>query len=122
MKNMINWFEIPVKDFERSKKFYENVLACTLETSEMAGFTMGMFPSYEGRVSGAIVMGEEYEPSHKGSLVYLNGNPDLQHCLSRIEDAGGKILMPKTQVSPELGFIAFFEDCEGNKVALHSQH
>ncbi len=26
MKNAINWFEIPVKNFDRAKKFYETIL------------------------------------------------------------------------------------------------
>lgn len=34
--------------------------------------------------------------------------------------AGGKIVVPKTEISPEYGHMAVFIDTEGNRVALHS--
>ena len=30
--------------------------------------------------------------------------------------------MPKIQISPEVGYMAFFMDTEGNKIGLHSQN
>ena len=67
----------------------------------------------------------DYSDSHKpsatdGPLIYLNANPDVQHVLNKVEKAGGKILVPKTQISPEYGFMAVFIDTEGNRIALHS--
>jgi hypothetical protein len=53
-------------------------------------------------------------------LIYLNGNPDLQNVLNKVEAAGGKIMVPKTQISPEYGFMAVFVDTEGNRIGLHS--
>ncbi|MDX2360880.1 MAG: hypothetical protein QNK23_08745 [Crocinitomicaceae bacterium] len=41
--------------------------------------------------------------------------------IERIEGAGGQVVMPKTQISPEIGFMALFTDTEGNRVGLHSQ-
>jgi len=41
--------------------------------------------------------------------------------LDRIEKAGGKIIQPKTQISPEYGYMGVFLDTEGNRIALHSQ-
>jgi hypothetical protein len=63
-----------------------------------------------------------HKPSAEGAVIYLNGNPDLADALSRIEAAGGKVTMPKTHISPEVGHMAFFMDSEGNKVALHSNN
>src|SRR5437868_13385390 len=34
---------------------------------------------------------------------------------------GGKVLVPKTQIAPEVGSFAVFLDTEGNKVALSSR-
>ena len=65
------------------------------------------------------MQGQGYVPSDKGTIVYLNGSPDLSTPLSKIEKAGGKVLKPKFSIG-EHGFIAFFQDPEGNKVALHS--
>jgi predicted enzyme related to lactoylglutathione lyase len=41
--------------------------------------------------------------------------------LERMEDGGGQILVPKTEISPEIGFMAVFIDSEGNRIALHSR-
>jgi uncharacterized protein len=121
MKNAINWFEIPVKDFSRAKKFYETILDSPINEMPNPSPKYGMLPfdMQNGGVGGGIVEGEGYEPSAKGSLIYLNGGEDLNVPLSRVEKAGGKILMQKTSIG-ENGFIAQFTDTEGNKVALHS--
>ncbi|HWB64218.1 MAG TPA: VOC family protein [Chitinophagales bacterium] len=121
MKNAINWFEIPVEDFDRAKKFYETVMEWEIKDGDFGNWKMGFFPSYEGKVSGAIVHGPGYEPSSKGSLVYLNCHPNMDAYLTRVEAAGGKITVPKTQISPEIGYWACFSDSEGNRVAFHSQ-
>jgi predicted enzyme related to lactoylglutathione lyase len=120
MKNAINWFEIPAKDFARAKKFYESVLAATVTEMPHPTLKYGMLPAdMENGVGGGLVQGEGYIPSDKGSLIYLNGGEDLSVPLSRVEKAGGKITMPKTAIGPN-GFMAQFFDTEGNKVALHS--
>jgi predicted enzyme related to lactoylglutathione lyase len=120
--NTLNWFEIPVTDFDRAKKFYETVFGISMYVMDFGGFKMGMFPSEpgNGKLTGAIVKGEWYKPSQDGTLVYLNANPDLQIALDKIEAAGGKVLRPKTQISPEYGNMAMFIDTEGNRLALHS--
>lgn len=121
-KNMLNWFEIPVADFERAKKFYETIFDFQMMPMEMGGTMMGFFPFEMGssKVSGAIAKGEMHRPSMDGVIVYLNGNPDLGIVLDRVEAAGGKIMMPKTQITPEIGYMAFLVDTEGNRVGLHS--
>jgi predicted enzyme related to lactoylglutathione lyase len=53
-------------------------------------------------------------------LIYLNGNPDVQNILDKVEAAGGKISMPKTEISPEYGHMALFIDTEGNRIGIHS--
>ena len=124
MSNVINWFEIPVSDFDRASKFYSEVLDGSVQLfPEAEGMPkMGFLPGYqgeEGSVGGAIVLGEGYNPSSNGSLVYLNGGNDLSVPLSKVEAAGGRILVPKTGIG-ENGYFAHFEDSEGNRVALHS--
>jgi predicted enzyme related to lactoylglutathione lyase len=123
--NALNWFEIPVTDFERAKKFYETLFNYQMPQSDMGPARMGFF-LYDfnaGKVGGAIVYNPDfYTPCENGSLVYLNAQPDLQIILSRVEEAGGKINMQKTLISPEqaLGYWALITDTEGNRVALHS--
>jgi predicted enzyme related to lactoylglutathione lyase len=121
--NAINWFEIPAADISRAAKFYETVFGIQMEQSEMMGMKMAMFPgeSGNGKASGALVQSNVHKPSMDGVMVYLNANPKMDDIIGRIEGAGGKITMPKTQISPEIGYMAFFTDTEGNKIALHSQ-
>ena len=73
-------------------------------------------------VGGALVdSGGFHKPSAtEGPLIYLNANPDVNLVLNRIEPAGGKILIPKTEISPEYGHMGVFMDTEGNRIAVHS--
>ncbi len=119
MTNTLNWFEIPVGNMERATTFYGAIFEITLKSDPaMPGYHMAMFPD-QGGVGGALLQGEGYTPSLSGSLVYLNGGEDLSHVLNRIEGAGGKVLQAKTSIGKN-GFMAYFEDTEGNKVGLHS--
>lgn len=120
--NILNWFEIYVNDMDRAKKFYETIFDIKMDTMEMGGLPMAFFPmqGMNGKVSGGLVKHDMRKPSEQGSLIYLNGNPDLDIALGKIEAAGGKVTMPKTMISEEIGYMAFFIDSEGNGVALHS--
>ncbi len=121
-KNAINWFEIPVTDIERATRFYENIFQTKLIPMDIPnGLQMRMFPIEERTTGGALCYHPEfYKPSKDGALVYLNGNPDLQIILDRIVSAGGSIVMSKTNISDDIGFMAMFIDSEGNRIALHS--
>ena len=122
MKNTINWFEIPAVDFDRAKKFYETILACETYQFPMGEDLMACLPMAEGSVGGAIVTAKDFLPSLTGVLIYLNGNDDLNLILNRVEPAGGKVVIPKTLITEEIGYFARFIDTEGNMMALHSQH
>jgi uncharacterized protein len=119
----INWFEIPVSDFDRAKKFYETVFDFQMPENVMGPARMGflLYDFQNGGRGGAIVHNPEfYTPSANGSLIYLNCEPNLQLNLDRVENAGGKILEPKTNIGNNLGFWALILDSEGNRVAFHS--
>lgn len=122
--NAINWFEIPVDDFDRAKMFYERIFDYEMALMDMGPTRLGMLPFEEGKgaVGGAIVKAEDFLPARQGTLVYLNGGDDLTTVLMRVDDAGGKVLLEKTLITPEIGYYATFLDVEGNKVALHSPH
>lgn len=121
MSNAINWFEIPVKNFERAKSFYATMLGTEITDHHMDHAKYGMF-AYDqdnNKVGGAIIEMEGATPSAEGVTIYLNGGDDLSAPLGRVEVAGGKVLMPKTDIG-ENGYMAQFLDTEGNKIALHS--
>jgi predicted enzyme related to lactoylglutathione lyase len=119
----INWFELPVIDFDRAKRFYETIFDYQMPENQMGPTRMGflLYDFQNGGRGGAIVHNPElYTPSANGTLVYLNCDPDLLLVSGKVVSAGGKILREKTQVGPNLGYWALIVDTEGNRVALHS--
>lgn len=124
MQHAISWFEIPTTNINRAQQFYEAVFQFKMTPLEVGNFVMRMFPldnPMEG-IGGALVYTEGFYKSSAtdGVLIYLNGNPDVQIFLDKVEAAGGKIVVPKTEISPEYGDMAVFIDTEGNRIALHN--
>ena len=122
LQSAIAWFEIPVTNMARAKKFYEAILDVTFQDLDLGpDHKMALFPVEPDAIGGALSLHKDfYFPGNQGPVVYLNANPDLQSVLDRIDGAGGKVTMPKRQISEENGFMAIFEDSEGNRIALHS--
>lgn len=121
MKNVANWFEIPVIELSRAKIFYQNVMKTSFKEDEMEGFQMAIFDAEEGAVSGMLVLGEGYLPSLTGAVIYLNGGDDLSFYLDRVIEFGGKVMVPKTAINEgECGYFAQFIDSEGNRIGLYS--
>lgn len=119
---MVGWFEIPVQDLQRAKKFYDSVFDISITIHEFGGFKMGWFPndSEKKGATGSLVQHEMYIPSATdGALVYFSCK-DVSFELNKVEAAGGSILKPKTQIGEGHGFMALLSDTEGNRIALHS--
>ncbi|HMS65413.1 MAG TPA: VOC family protein [Ignavibacteria bacterium] len=121
LTNPVVFFEIPVTDVDRAMKFYRAVLGFEFTKTSIDENEMALFPFYEnsGGISGALAKGEIYIPSHSGTLVYFHTD-DIEMTLMKAKQNGSKILYPKTAVG-DLGFVAEFEDSEGNRIALHSR-
>ena len=124
MQHAISWFEIPATDLERATRFYETIFGVSLAVMDLPNIRMRMFPLDDmmTQVGGALVDSGGFHKASAtdGPLIYLNGNPDVQHVLDKVVAAGGSIMVPKTEISPDYGFMAVFMDTEGNRVALHS--
>jgi predicted enzyme related to lactoylglutathione lyase len=119
--NTFVWVEIPVSDMERAIAFYETVLEIKLQPMNFGGFEMAWFPNAGSApgATGTLIKQESYIPSKEGPMVYFYSQ-DVQIELDRVEAAGGTIYQPKTQISPEHGYMGVLIDSEGNRVALHS--
>jgi predicted enzyme related to lactoylglutathione lyase len=120
-EHFVNWFEIPAYSHYRSVAFYNYIYSIQMKTVELNGFAMGFFPAESG-IGGAIVTGPGCVPSEIGPLVYLNGGKDLNTVLSKVNLAGGRVVMEKTFLSETAGYFAIFIDSEGNRLALHSKN
>ncbi|MHB1927765.1 MAG: VOC family protein [Leptospirillum sp.] len=120
MKQVINWFEIPAADFERAVSFYENVFATKLRYEEMNGMKMGIFPYECPATGGAVCKMPMLQPGRDGTLVYLDAGPDVVPVLERVKANGGKVVLDKTLIRDDIGYIGVFIDSEGNRVGVHS--
>nr|WP_293301128.1 VOC family protein [Allomuricauda sp.] len=124
-QNMVGWFEIPVADMDRAKGFYEAVFGVAIQVHDMGDTKMGWFPWDETKTgaAGCLIQNTDwYTPSNtEGVLIYF-ACTDLQQELDRVEPSGGKIVKPKTQISPDVGYMGLFLDSEGNRIALHSRN
>jgi len=115
-KHAIQWFEIPVTDLDRATAFYEAILGVTLERMTV-GTPVAVFPSDDDAVGGALSL-DDRKPSDQGSLVYLTAPHGVQEALDRVPEAGGEVLLPRTEIEGDYGFYAYIKDSEGNKVGL----
>ena len=120
--NAINWFEIPTVDLDRAARFWETVLASPLKREKFGkGQDLAIFGRGEdGGVAGALVKDETRKPHAGGTYVYLDAKGDLDGCLERVPRAGGKVVVPRTDIGPA-GYFALVLDTEGNTVGLHME-
>jgi uncharacterized protein len=122
--NVVGWFEIPVTDLDRAIAFYNKVFGFEMTRSILGTLEMAYFPSVPGTVGsmGALAFHPEfYKPSADGTVVYFTAfSGDVSIELSRVEAAGGKVVMPRKQISEEIGYMGLFIDTEGNRIAVHS--
>jgi uncharacterized protein len=121
--NSLNWFEIPVTDMERAKHFYQVIFSIHMHEENMMGMQMASFPGVpgSGKVGGALVKSDFNKPSMEGILIYLNANPNMDAVLEKVPGVGGTVLVPKTLITEEIGYMAFIADTEGNRIGLHSK-
>ena len=120
--NPVGWFEIPVSDLERAKSFYEYVFDYTLEIHPMGEIMMAWFPMHENAIgaTGSLVKGEGLKPSPAGSGIQIYfSTPDIELALARVKEKGGAVVAEKYSIG-EYGFVGVAEDCDGNRIGLHS--
>jgi predicted enzyme related to lactoylglutathione lyase len=122
MSNKVNWFEIPVANLERAVKFYGEVFQKEMKVFEVdEKRTMAVMPPgalVEDGIEplGSLLHTANFEPSHKGTIVYLDPMESLDVLLGRVEAVGGKVTFPKFRIGH--GYLATFIDSEGNTVGL----
>ena len=107
--NAINWFEIPALDLERAFVFYSTILNNNVNVPFNTGEAVG----------GSIIVREDLKPTIEGGNIYLNAFGKLSDAVSKVENAGGKVIVPFMDLG-KFGFSAIIIDSEGNKIGLLS--
>ena len=118
--NPVVYFEIPVSDMARAIAFYSAVFEIELTRETVDGYDMALFPGAPGRAGavGALAKGDVYVPSLNGPIIYF-GVADIAPVLARAVANGGRVLYAKKNIGAN-GFVAEFQDSEGNRIALNA--
>lgn len=105
-------FELPVEDPQRAARFYSDVFGWNVNswdgTQEYWLTTTGE-DSQPGINGGIMRRCAEFPVKNPINVLDV---PSVDEYASKVEAAGGKIVMPRTAV-PGVGYVAYFEDTEG---------
>ena len=115
--NPVVYFEIPVIEIDRAIKFYNEVFGFEFNKENIDNNEMALFPFADEKsgISGALAKGEIYKPTKDGVVIYFK-TENIDETLRLAISNSGQILYPKTDNG--IGFVAEFEDTEGNRIAL----
>ncbi len=121
--NKVVWFEIPFDESGRAQKFYEDVFGWQInqfpEMDYYAAITaedtdpQTMEPKTPGAINGGLLKRDE---TGKHPVILIEVQSIDEH-LKKIEQNGGKTVMPKVPVG-NFGLYARVEDTEGNVIGL----
>ena len=116
MECKIAHIEIPVKDVNEAKKFYETIFNWKVQIN--TGFTdYAFFATGDEGVGGAFTKSDKIA---KGEIMLHIQVEDIPKTLEKIVNNKGKIVQEKTEINGSYGFYAIFEDNFGNILGLWS--
>ncbi len=104
--------EIPCREREEAKRFYGNIFGWKFEDTPEMEYTMFDTGAAPG---GGFFIPTEFNPG--GVLNYILVE-SIEGISEKIESAGGKVIVPKTEI-PQRGWFAAFEDPSGAVMALY---
>jgi predicted enzyme related to lactoylglutathione lyase len=114
--NAAVWFEIPVTDLDRSKRFYDTVLQTELTLEEGGPNRMAVFPGDGAQsVRGHLYPGKP-AASGTGNTVHLAVGAPIEAAMERVTSAGGTVVSPAIRIPA--GTFAYCEDPDGNSFGL----
>ena len=127
MPNPIVHFEIPADNIQRAKGFYEKTFSWKIDkfplpgdeeywgvrTTEIDNVTK--MPKISGAINGGLM---KRKNQGQPFMNYISVDSIDKMC-KVIEANGGRVCLPKTEIAPGMGWIAAFQDTEGNIMGLH---
>jgi uncharacterized protein len=117
----VQHFEIPADDVERAIKFYKGVFDWTIQklaNPEDPSKDYWFFDTKDENGNKGIGGGLMKRPAPEHSVTNYITVLSVDDYASKIEEAGGKVIMPKTEI-PDMGFIMVFLDTEKNMFGLY---
>ncbi|MFX1255030.1 MAG: VOC family protein [Promethearchaeota archaeon] len=119
MHNFVH-IQLQVTDLDEASKFYSTVFGWKVNRSPaMENYAFFEVDEEGEQMGGGFFLGEG-KPSTGTCYLYINAK-DIPSKLAIIKQAGGKILLEKTPLPGNNGFIARFEDPFGNALGLWSE-
>ncbi len=106
--------EFSSKDLKATGKFYENLFGWKI--TDAPEYNYATFEA-EGGPGGGFNPITNQNPAGT-VLVYVNTD-DIEASLAKAVSLGGKIILPKTEIS-NLGWFGIFQDPNGNSVGLYT--
>ena len=111
----ICYLEIPAITAEASADFYQSIFNWTVRKRGDGELAF----DDTGGVSGTWVKESDRTPDEP-TRVYIMVD-DILGTLKKIEDAGGKVLKPRTDIAPGAGAFAIFADPAGAEFGLYEE-
>ncbi|MEP7365261.1 MAG: VOC family protein [Acidobacteriota bacterium] len=116
MPNSPVHFEIPADDVKRAKKFYEKALGWKISDPwKMNYFFVVTKEGKEEGINGGLM------PRKMPGQPFMNyiAVPSIDAAMKKVVKAGGTVAMPKTEIGSNMGWVAAFQDTEGNLMGFH---
>ncbi len=113
MNNLCHW-EIPATDLRKSAEFYAKLFGWRMQES---GKDYVMFEVADGLGGGIFKVKKMPDPCID---VYIKVK-DIPETLKMVEELGGKIEKPKTEIGGGYGYYAYFRDPCGCRIGLWSK-
>ena len=111
MSHPVVHFEIGCKDSEKTQAFYSRLFGWEMQAQQhTAMVNTGSNAGIQGHITAL-----GHEPHNYVNICVLAD--DLEAMLARVEELGGRVVIPVTEV-PEQGWFAWFEDIEGTMMGL----
>ena len=112
MAGRVVHFEIPIDDAERGTRFYRDVFGWHLDQWGPIEYWTTAGGAGEG-IGGALTKRSADSPA----LMFYISVDDIDTALAAVEAANGSRLTDRMPI-PGVGWSAFFQDTEGNRVGM----
>lgn len=117
MINKLSHFAIYVDDIDRASTFYNEVFNWGYKQAEQPDFLQITATGEKDENPIGALQHRKYSVASEKviELECTFAVENVEEVIRKVKDAGGEILMPKTEI-PHVGWITKFKDTEGNIV------